>query len=196
MFLIGKKFGISLKQLEIVNPNVTSTINIGQAINIPAIASAPTPVLVKPMPSMPAPAVQVAPAASTVPDVIQNPSIYSAQEVNLLARLINAEAGGESYDAKVAVGSVVMNRMKSGIFPSTIEGVIFQKAYGHFQFTPVMNGWINKPCDAQSLSAAYEAMSGVDRTKGALYYFDTTTTNPWLWSKDISLQLGSLIFAM
>lgn len=120
---------------------------------------------------------------------------YSKSDLDLLARLITAEAVAEPYKAKVAVGSVIINRIKSHIFASSIISVIYQKIDGYYQFTPTLNGWINKPATADSKKAAYEALNGSDPSKGALYYFDDSTTNTWLWSKSIKARIGKLVFA-
>lgn len=65
---------------------------------------------------------------------------YSASELRLMASIINCEAGGESFQGQVAVGIVVMNRVKSDLFPNSIKKVIYQKG----QFTPVRNGILRK----------------------------------------------------
>ena len=120
---------------------------------------------------------------------------YTQSEVDLLARLITAEAQGEPYKAKVAVGAVVLNRIKSPIFPQTIKDVIYEKNGSYYQFTPVLNGWINKPADSDSIKAAYESLNNVDPTNGALYYFDNSITNQWLLAKPVATTINNLIFA-
>uniref|UniRef100_UPI004057A25C cell wall hydrolase n=1 Tax=Agathobacter sp. TaxID=2021311 RepID=UPI004057A25C len=94
----------------------------------------------------------------------------SVDEVTLLAAIIQCEAGGESYEGQVAVGAVVMNRVKSSRFPNTIEGVIYQKG----QFTPVKSGALAKRLSGtikqSCYDAAREALAGVDNTGGALYF--------------------------
>jgi len=120
---------------------------------------------------------------------------YTQSDLDLLARLITAEADNQPYVAKVAVGAVVVNRVKDSRFPNTISGVIYDKSYGYYQFTPVMNGMINKPASQEALRAAYDALNGVDPTNGALYFFDNTATNKWLWSKPIALRSGIMVFA-
>lgn len=168
LYLISKKFGVTIDALKIANSNLSDKLSIGQVINIPtAVISTPKPTV-----------------------------NYSKADIDLLARLITAEAQGETYDAKVAVGAVVMNRIKSGIFPTTVKDVIYQKDSGYYQFTPVMNGWINKPADQSSITATYAAMSGNDPSKGALYYFDNTVTNKWLLSKPVLNIIGKLTFAL
>jgi N-acetylmuramoyl-L-alanine amidase len=111
-----------------------------------------------------------------------------SDDVWLLARLIYAEAAGEPYQGKVAVGAVVMNRVRSGIFPWTIPGVI----YDPWQFSSVGNWMFNSTPDQESISAAIDAVSGVDPTGGALYYFNYhIVTNSWLWSKPFAARIGN-----
>ena len=119
---------------------------------------------------------------------------YTAADLDLLARLITAEAEGEPYNAKVAVGAVVINRMKDSRFPNTLSGVVYERSYGYYQFTPVLNGFINKPASEDSKKAAYEALHGADPSNGAFYYFDTSATNQWLWSKPLAAKIGKLVF--
>jgi spore germination cell wall hydrolase CwlJ-like protein len=118
---------------------------------------------------------------------------YSAEDLDLLARLIHAEAQGEPYQAKVAVGAVVLNRI--GPFSDSIRNVIYQNIDGYYQFTPVENGWINKPAGADSIKATKETLSGVDPTNGALFYYDNQTTNEWILAKPVSVRFGNMIFA-
>lgn len=116
-------------------------------------------------------------------------------DLDLLSRLITAEAQGEPYDAQVAVGAVVINRLESGLWSNTIKNVIYQNIDGYYQFTPVENGWINKPAKPESIEAAKAAMSGVDPTNGAQFYYDDKATNEWILSKPISIQIGHMIYA-
>ena len=120
---------------------------------------------------------------------------YSNSDVNLLARLITAEAGGESYDGMLSVGAVVVNRVQSSQWPNNISGVINQVSNGYYQFTPVMNGMINKAPSNAATKAAYEALKGTDPTNGALYFFESTVTNKWLTSKKVATIIGKLTFA-
>lgn len=89
-------------------------------------------------------------------------SKVSTDMANLLARLIYAEARGESYTGQVAVGAVVLNRVESSEFPNTIAGVIYQKG----QFSSVTDGQINLsvPKDSSAYKAAKEAINGSDPT--------------------------------
>ena len=115
-------------------------------------------------------------------------------EVDLLARLITAEADNQPYDAKVGVGAVVVNRVQSQEFPNNISSVIYQVINGFYQFTPVENGYINKPASADAKKAANAALYGSDPSKGSLFYFDDSTTNKWLWSKPIKARIDKMVF--
>ena len=115
--------------------------------------------------------------------------------MDLLARLITAEAQGEPYEAKVAVGAVVINRVQSGVWANTIEAVIYQRINGYYQFTPVQNGWINKPAESESIKAAQAALSGADPTNGAQFYYDDKATNAWILAKPVSVKIGHMIYA-
>ena len=172
LYLISKSYGITLGTLRKANNIWCNNIDIGQVLRIPVVPS------VVPLST---------PTKTTA-------TTYSASDVDLLSRLITAEANDQPYKAKVAVGAVVLNRAKSGLFPSSISGVIYQTINGYYQFTPVLNGWINKPADSDSIKAAKEALSGIDPTKGALFYFDDSTKNKWLLSKPVSMTIDNLIF--
>jgi N-acetylmuramoyl-L-alanine amidase len=119
---------------------------------------------------------------------------YSSSEVGLLARLIEAEAGGESQQAKIAVGAVVVNRVQSGDWASTIKGVINQKFGEYYQFTPVKNGMIKNTPSAASKRAAWTALYGSDPSNDAIFYFDQSTKNQWLWSKTQTAQADHMVF--
>jgi len=145
-------------------------------------------------------AVPAAPAAPVVPAEVKAtappaPASSYENDLDLLARLITAEAQGEPYEAQVAVGAVVMNRVKSSDWPNTIKEVIYQNIGGYYQFTPVVNGWIDKPAEAESIKAAKAALSGTDPTNGAQFYYDDKVTNTWILAKPVSAQFGHMIFA-
>ena len=109
--------------------------------------------------------------------------------VQLLARAINGEARGEPYEGQVAVGAVIMNRVKNSKFPNTIAGVIYQSG----AFTAVSDGQINEPIAQGStvLKAAQDALNGWDPTGGAIYYFNpNTATSKWIWSRPIIKTIG------
>ena len=118
---------------------------------------------------------------------------YSSSDTNLLARLIYAEARGETYTGKVAVGAVVLNRVKSAAFPNTISGVIYQP----YAFTCVSDGQINLSPDASALSAAKDAMNGWDPSYGSLYYYNpAVATSKWIYSRKTVVTIGKHVFAL
>lgn len=116
---------------------------------------------------------------------------YSSSEYLLLARLISAEARGESYEGQVAVGAVVLNRVEHPSFPDTISGVIYQKG----AFSCLYDGQFDKPVSSSAYSAARDALNGVDPSGGAIYYFNpATATNKWIWSRPAITTIGNHIF--
>lgn len=113
----------------------------------------------------------------------------STSDLQLMARAINGEARGEPYEGQVAVGAVILNRVKSSQFPNTIAGVIYEKG----AFTAVSDGQINVSIkeDSTVLKAARDAMNGWDPTGGAIYYFNpSTATNKWIWSRPLIKTIG------
>ena len=113
----------------------------------------------------------------------------STSNVQLLARAINGEARGEPYEGQVAVGAVILNRVKSPNFPNTISGVIYEPG----AFTAVSDGQINVAISEKStvVKAARDALNGWDPTGGALYYFNpNTATNKWIWSRPLIKTIG------
>lgn len=114
-------------------------------------------------------------------------SSSNSSDVNLLARLIYGEARGESYTGQVAVGAVVLNRVRSSSFPNTIAGVIYQKG----AFDVVADGQINMTPNSTAIKAARDAMNGWDPSYGAIYYFNpNTATNSWIWSRPMTVTIG------
>lgn len=107
--------------------------------------------------------------------------------LNLLSRLIYGEARGEPYTGQVAVGAVVMNRVRSSSFPNTISGVIYQSG----AFDVVRDGQINLTPDSNARKAAQDALNGWDPSYGAIYYFNpSTATNKWIWSRPMTVTIG------
>ncbi len=120
-------------------------------------------------------------------------SSYNENESYLLGRLVHGEARGEPYVGKVAVAAVVLNRVKSPLFPNTISGVIYQSG----AFDAVYDGQINLTPDADSLRAARDALNGWDPTGGCIYYYNpVTATNGWIWSRTVQLSIGKHNFAI
>lgn len=116
-------------------------------------------------------------------------SSSNTSDIQLMARAINGEARGEPYEGQVAVGAVILNRVKSSQFPNTIAGVIYQSG----AFTAVADGQINQPIaeDSTVYKAARDAMNGWDPTGGCIYYFNpATATNKWIWSRPHVKTIG------
>ena len=119
-------------------------------------------------------------------------SSYSSQDVYLLAKCIHAEARGEPYIGQVAVGAVVLNRVKSSSFPNSISGVIYQP----YAFTAVIDGQMNLEPNDTAYNAARDAMNGWDPTNGCIYYYNpATATSSWIWSRPVMITIGKHNFA-
>ena len=117
--------------------------------------------------------------------------VYAASsgnsDIQLMARAINGEARGEPYEGQVAVGAVILNRVKSPNFPNTIAGVIYQKG----AFSVVDDGQINLSPNTTAVNAARDALNGWDPTSGCIYYFNpATATSKWIWSRPYVITIG------
>ncbi|MDR4948996.1 cell wall hydrolase [Neobacillus cucumis] len=133
----------------------------------------------------------IAGQAMTLPN-----SPYTAAEKDLMARLVHAEAVGEPYAGKVAVATVIINRVRSADFPNTVRGVIYQIANGHYAFTPVENGQINQPADAASKRAVNEAIALTGKGNGSLFFYNPkTSTSSWITSRPVTVRIGNHVFA-
>ena len=113
----------------------------------------------------------------------------SSQEnnLNLLARLISAEARGEPYVGQVAVGAVVLNRVEHPSFPNTISGVIYQAG----AFSCIADGQFNQPVAESAYRAARDALNGWDPSGGAIYYFNPApATSKRIWSRPLIVTIG------
>lgn len=119
-------------------------------------------------------------------------STLTSSEKDLLARLVEAEAKGEPYAGKVAVATVILNRVDSHLFPNTVSTVINQTG----QFTPVQNGQINNKASSESIRAVNEAISFRGQGNGSLYFYNPKkTSNKWLKSKQVTVIIGNHVFA-
>ena len=131
-------------------------------------------------------------SVGTAAAVSSTASSYQS-DVELLARLIHGEARGEPYVGMVAVGAVVLNRVKSSRFPNTLAGVIYQAG----AFDAVSDGQINLAPNEQSRRAARDALNGWDPTGGCLYYYNpSTATSSWIWTREVRLNIGDHSFAV
>ncbi len=112
---------------------------------------------------------------------------YSSSDFNLLARVISAEARGESYSGQVAVGAVILNRVEHPSFPDTLSGVIYQKG----AFTCLSDGQFYEAVADSAYSAARDAINGLDPSGGAIYYYNPkTSTSKWILSRPVITTIG------
>ncbi len=170
LFLIAQRYGITVGQLQSANHLANTQIHPGQILYIPTTGGGQA--------------------------VSRGNGIITRSDVDLLARIISAEADSESYETKVAVGAVVLNRVESEHFPNTIREVVYHvDELGKYQFEPVLNGWINQPASASAQKAAQDALNGWDPTNGALYFFESWVPNQFLQNRSVSRVMDSFIFS-
>lgn len=117
---------------------------------------------------------------------------FSETDLDLLARVVRAEAQGEPYDGQVAVAAVILNRVGHPEFPNTIPGVVYEP----LAFSVVANGEVNKPPNESAIQAAHCALNGLDPSGGALYFYNPAkTSNAWIRSRSVIKRIGDHIFA-
>ena len=168
LFKLSERYGTQVNELKNANKLSSDKILAGEEIWIPAS------------------------------NPMHNSQLSSSQfsdELYLLARLINGEAGGESFEGQVAVGAVIINRINSGKFPTTITDNVYQGR----QFESVANGEIWRPLTTSSLKAAEAALSGWDPSGGALYFYNPAkiySKYNWIWSRPIINRIGAHVFAL
>ncbi len=116
---------------------------------------------------------------------------YNSADYELLARIISAEARGETYLGQVAVGAVVLNRIEHPSFPDTVSGVVYQNG----AFSCLYDGQFYEPISDSAYSAARDALNGLDPSGGAIYYYNPkTATNKWIRSRPVITTIGRHIF--
>jgi len=200
---IAHKHGMTLEQLAVMNPQVENLdlIVVGQHIN--AEVNDNSPKLFEGMHVEKKEEVKVATqevkqeivkAEKVVTEVksVSTNYNFSAAELDLLARIVRAEAQAEPFEGKVAVAAVVLNRVESPKFPDTIRDVIYQRG----QFQPVRNGQINKPADEESIKAVRAALTEMRNiAKDALFFYNPTiATSRWLDSRTTAVKIGRHVF--
>ncbi|WP_231848310.1 LysM peptidoglycan-binding domain-containing protein [Tepidanaerobacter acetatoxydans] len=190
LYLISKNYGVSIDDLKVINGLWGNEIYVGMKLLIPSKASSSTQ-KTSDLPSRG--------GISRGQYIKYGTGVYhTLEERALLARLIEAEAEGEPYIGKVAVGAVVVNRVLSDKFPNTIKDVIYHvDETGAYQFEPVLDGRLfTVVVSSDSYKAADEALGGLDPTGGALFFFNPyKISNKWLLSKPIIYRIGNHVFA-
>lgn len=115
----------------------------------------------------------------------------SSNDVFVLSKIISGEARGEPFVGQVAVGAVIVNRVRNPNFPNSVYGVVFEPG----AFTAVSDGQYFGAPTASSIKAARSAISGWDPTGGAIYYWNpATATSRWIWSRSIITRIGKHVF--
>ncbi len=118
---------------------------------------------------------------------------FTSSDVYLLAKTIYAEGRGEPYTGQVAIGAVIMNRIRSNQFPNTVAGVVYQKG----AFTAVDDGQINLTPNETAMNAARDAINGWDPSGGALYYYNpAVATSSWIFDRQTVTVIGKHVFAI
>ncbi|WP_010530231.1 cell wall hydrolase [Lentibacillus jeotgali] len=130
-------------------------------------------------------------------ETIAIPDSVSDEDKELMAKLVHAEAKGEPYEGKVAVATVVLNRVDSNDFPDTIKDVIYEKTGGVHAFSPVKNGAINNEYDSEDMKAVNEAIAFRGQGMGSLYFYnpDKVSSDNWVFSRETIKTIGNHRFA-
>lgn len=138
-------------------------------------------------------AVEEDPDSSLEPTAVNVPNGFSQNDIQLMANAVYGEARGESYEGQVAVAAVILNRVNSATFPSTVSGVIFEPR----AFTAVADGQIWLTPNDRAKDAVVDAINGWDPTGEAIYYFNPdTATSSWIWSRPQIKKIGKHVFCM
>lgn len=157
LFHIAQRANVSVENLKSLNNLNSDVIMVGQILAIKGSN----------------------PANDTSTDVASRGT--REEDLYWLSRIIHAEAQGEPYVGKVAVGNVILNRVKSSDFPNSIYGVVFDRQFGYTQFSPVLDGSINNTPNADSINAARDALNGQRPVGEALYFLNPRkATNFWI----------------
>lgn len=158
LYLIAQRAGLTVAQLKSYNNMNSDTLLKGQVLSMKALEG------------------------SSSPSGQETASRGNREEdLYWLSRIIHAEAQGEPYEGKVAVGNVILNRVKSSLFPNSIKGVVFDKQQGYTQFSPVLDGSIYNTPNSDSINAARDALNGSRPVGDALYFLNPgKSTNFWI----------------
>ncbi|AEG59942.1 cell wall hydrolase [Desulforamulus ruminis] len=171
LYQICKDYNVSLTSLMRVNNLKKTVIYPGQRLTIPTATVSPY-------------------------GMVLSRGEASRDEIRLLSKLIHAEARGESFEGKVAVGAVILNRLASPDFPKSIKEVILESNGRVYQFSPVQDGSINLEPDQESVEAALQALMGHDPTDGALFFYNPSVAkDQWIRTLPVITKIGNHVFA-
>lgn len=128
---------------------------------------------------------------------VDESKLISDKEKDLLARLVEAEAKGEPYEGKVAVATVVLNRVDSPEFPDTITNVVYEVTGDAYAFSPVQNGEIKKPASLEAKEAVEDALTSQDRLDHAVYFYNPEiASDKWIRSRKVVERIDNHVFAI
>ena len=180
LYLIAKRYGTSVQTLKSLNRLSSDFIYPGQKLTLPSGTGNSTP------------------SNNTGNNGGHTGQKYnlSPADLELLARLVRAEAEGESYVGQVAVAASVLNRLKDPRYPNSISQIVYQVDQGiYYQYSPVMDGRINLPATATARKAVEDAINGWDPSHGAIgFYNPAKTTNRWVTSQPRTTTIGGHVF--
>jgi len=184
LWIIGKKFNVSLMTLKQLNNLSGNIIYPNQRLLLPDHGSN-----------------HPAPVFRQLENSIfreQSNDNYTSMDLYWLARAIAAEARGEPFEGQVAVGAVILNRVKHPHFPDTAYKVIFQKSGGVHQFSPVQNGSIYREPTSEAVEAARAALAGKDPTNGALFFYnpELTSRSNWIRTRPVAKVMHNHVFTL
>ena len=171
LYILARRYGTTVQEIKSLNNLWSDTIYPGQQLAIPS-------------------------GGGNNPGGNTGSGNFSAADLELLARLVRAEAEGEPYEGQVAVAAAVLNRVRDPRYPGTIPGVIYQVIDGRFyQFCPVSDGRINLPATASSRRAVQDALNGWNPSGGAIgFYNPSTASNSWVRQQQTTAVIGNHIF--
>ncbi|PHF10411.1 peptigoglycan-binding protein LysM [Bacillus wiedmannii] len=222
---ISKQYEVSVQSLKQANSKVNDQINIGERLTIPGSSTANEYVQKNnsAVSSNTYQAIYQVKSGDTLSSISQQYKVsiqsikqtnnvdgsqifvgqhlkidtgISLQEVDLMARLVNAEAGGEPHKGKVSVAKVVLNRANANGFPNTITDVIYEPIKNGYAFTPVTDGRINQPATQEARMAVEEALTSKGTNSDWLYFYNPkTSTDKWITTRQTVAQIGNHLFA-
>ncbi|MDC0702500.1 cell wall hydrolase [Priestia sp. AB] len=197
LWKLGKRYSVTIDDIKKLNNRQGDMIYIGETLAIPSKTKVLAAETTEPSTAAPANTAKPEPKPEAKPTEQETPAVsISASEKDLLARLVEAEAKGESYEGKVGVATVVLNRVDSPKFPDTVTGVIKQVVGKAYAFSPVQNGSINKPASEDSKKAVEQALTRKDRLDDSIYFYNPkTATDNWIRSRAVIKTIDHHVFA-